>query len=131
MKYIYSIENDKLKSFSKVLKKTIWSGKPYGVNVVSCAEIPDSDDCIVLLEWEMCVRLNIKNILRINPEGRVIWKINRPDRFNDLFGINRQNDTYLQIYKVSSSRAFINTYSGFLDSVDLDTGMVVDSEFVK
>lgn len=130
-KYIYVIELGNLKSFLKGSESMLWSGRPKGIDVIDFVKIPKSDDCVVLLDWTRSSLLQINNVFRLTPFGEIIWEIFLPDKYKNVFGINRDYDAYTRIYEISESFVSINSMSGFLDKVNANTGEVVDSAFVK
>jgi hypothetical protein len=53
----------------------LWKGKPNGVDVELALSIPNSEDLIVLLDWLKAADKNIKNLLRLDPHGNVVWEV--------------------------------------------------------
>ena len=96
------------------------------VDVDFALGIPATHDCIVLLDRRKSIG---SNLLRMGPDGSVLWRASYP--LVGLYGVNRSHDAYVQIRDMSGSTLRANSYSGFLDTIDLATGRVISSEFVK
>ena len=98
-----------------------WKGKPNGHLVVNVIEIPEEDDCIVLLEyWTNGNRFN--NLLRINSNGSIIWMSELP------------SDTGVDAYVKAnwqSGNLVAWSWSGFMVTIDHRTGKILTKEFKK
>jgi outer membrane protein assembly factor BamB len=123
----YSIVNrGELLIRSKQNGKAIWTGRPKNSDVEMLSPIPMSDDCIVMLNWK---RGSPGNVIRISPDGEILWEVER--LMSNTYGVNRFNDVYVKIQSVCGTTIMANSWSGFLDTIDIDTGKVIDSGFVK
>lgn len=130
--YVYVIKDGILYSYLENSEKVIWAGKFKEIDVVSFLKMPNSDDCIIILRWiHSSNKPGTKNAMRVTPFGEIVWEIDLPNEYKNIFGINREDDIYVRIYKIFDTKVLINSYSGFLDDVDLETGKVVDTKFVK
>ncbi len=104
----------------------LWCGKPNNLDVDSALPIPDAPDCIVLLDWR---RSTGSNLLRMGPDGSVIWRASHP--LVGPYGVSTSFDAYVRISDMRQSTLGANSYSGFLDTIDLATGRAIASEFAK
>lgn len=129
--YSYIVEQDTLVIQKGDSEKILWRGRPLGLPVRGAYPIEHSDDCIVLLDWRTAADKGSINLLRINPEGNIIWEINMPDADNQYLGITRDYELYVKIGGVSERIIEAHSGSGFLDSIDVETGDVMKSEFTK
>lgn len=105
----------------------IWQGKPLDIDVDLALPIPQTQDCLVLLNWKQSFGRG--NLLRIGSNGSIIWQVNPPQV--GLFEVNRSRDVYLRIPMMEHNVVQANSYAGFLDTIDLATGKIEKSEFVK
>jgi hypothetical protein len=98
-----------------------WKGKPKGYTVVSVTETPEKVDCIVLLEyWANGNRF--KNLLRIDPNGSIIWEAELPSGT----GV----DAYVKA-EWRSAQLTAWSWSGFMVTIDHEKGSILNKKFVK
>jgi hypothetical protein len=129
--YQVSLVSGKLICRSNLTNEVIWEGKPHKMSVTTILAIPESEDVIVLLDYKEAWRKKKKNLLRISPVGNVVWEVGVTNR-NVLFGEEREEiESYTGLNGIEglSVRAF--TFSGFSDQINIETGEVIKSVFVK
>ena len=130
LRYKYSVKDGDL-VIRDEKNNLIWRGKPKGSHVISAFALPSSDDAIVLLDWKEAFISREKNLIRVGPKGEIKWEVREPVANGEIYGIDRKGDTYVRIFKIEGSNLFANSFSGFLDEIDIETGQVRKSTFVK
>jgi len=130
-RYDYSIIDGELIITDSKRGEIQWRGRPKGLEALSLFPIPSSEDCVVLLNWRQISSYKEKNLLRIRPDGHVIWEVGDPSPNVQLFGVDRDQDFYVRIIKIKSSFIHANSYSGFVDYINIENGHICDSIFVK
>lgn len=128
---VFEIKNGELIVKSKLTEEAFWKGKPKGYDVAQVLPIEGSNDCIVLLEWLKSGLENQKNLIRLEPFGNIVWEVGDPPK--EVFaGLERGQDSesYTQIM-IEKSNLIASSYSGFADYINIGTGHVIKSEFVK
>lgn len=127
----YEIVNGELRISSQVTGKVLWEGKPKGYDVTAVLPIEGLNDYIVLLEWLKSGLENQKNLVRLDPYGNIVWEVGDPPR--DVFvGLERgqEPESYTQIM-IENSQLIASSYSGFADYINIETGFIFKTEFVK
>ena len=111
----------------------LWKGKPYGINVDYVFTIPDSTDILVLLDWGANYTLGKNNLLRLDVLGNVIWVVGSPP-IKSPPGPDR-DDKNMQVYTgitaIDVNFVVAFAYSGYSDVIDIHTGKILKSIFVK
>jgi len=127
----YEIVNGELIIRSKETGEIMWRGKPKGYEVAVVLPIEQSDDYIVLLEWLKSGLENQKNLLRLEPSGNIVWEVGDPPK-DSYSGPERgqESESYTQIM-VENPQLIASSYSGYADFIDVETGYIYKSEFVK
>lgn len=127
----YEVESGELIVRSTKNGEILWKGKPKGYDVGQVFPINGSNDCIVLLEWQKTRVENQRNLLRLDPCGKIIWVIEDPTK-KIISGPKREQEveSYTQVL-IKNSQWIASTYSGFADYIDIETGAIIKSEFVK
>jgi len=95
--------------------------KPLGFPITWLATVPDSEGAIVLFDY-MAGPKNFANLARIEPDGSVLWRTGPPDQSGP--------DAFVSA-SLRGGRLRASTWSGARVSVDLSTGVILDSTFVK
>jgi len=127
-RYKFSIDDGALLVLDSSDGHKAWQGKPLEIAVESVLPIPSSDDCLVLLNWREAQKKSTRNLLRFSPDGIIKWKVNTPTK--TLKGLDRINDVYTSI-KVENKAIEANSFWSFLDYIDIDTGEILDTIFLK
>jgi len=127
----YEIINGELLIRSQENGEVLWKGKPKGYDVAVVLPIEDSDDYIVLLEWLKSGLENQKNLLRLDLYGNIVWEVGDPPK--GVPGPERgpEIESYTGITGIEKYQLIAYAYSGFSDHIDIETGTIVGSEFVK
>jgi len=124
--YTYYIEHGELVIQKTDNKAITWRGRPKGTDVDAVFAIPNTGDCIVLLNWNQGTQ---GNIIRVGINGEILWEARCPGKA--MYGVNRLNDVYVGIHKVESEKIYANSWCGFLDTINLNNGEIIESSFVK
>lgn len=127
-RFVYSVAEGELTIRQEDEAVVRWRGKPRNINVKEVLPLGDSDDCLVLLDWREAAEISRSNLIRIGPDGSVKWEVAVPRE--RVLGIDRSSDVYVAV-KLQGTRVLANSFLGFLDHIDLLTGRVVESIFVK
>ncbi len=121
MRWTYSINEKKLQIKDNCSQEIIWEGKPDGYSVLVILPIPESDDCIVLLDFYNNIS-RLKNVVRCRPDGTIAWRCQLPnssgfDAYTSMIWANQKLEVY--------------SWSGFAVSLNIDNGNIMSSMFVK
>ena len=111
----------------------LWKGKPYDINVDKIFPIPDSTDLIVLLDWNEAGGQNKRNLLRLDTLGNLIWEVELPP-VKQLHGPDRDDkrgDVYTGITAIDDNVLKAYAWAGYSDHIDIHTGKILKSIFVK
>jgi hypothetical protein len=126
--FIYSVQDKELFVTDIETGKLTWKGKPNQLDVLTVIPIPETNDCIVLLKYSQPGSYQ-KNLLRLDPYGRIKWEPGLP--IKTLFGLERTDQEIYLAVKLDDNRVIGTTFSGFIDFIDIETGQILDSVFVK
>ena len=111
----------------------LWKGKPNGIDVDYVFTIPDSTDILVILDGGAAYKQGKKNLLRFDLQGNVIWEVESPPEKN-LYGPDRDDksmEVYTDISAIDVNFVEAFAYSGYSDVIDIHTGKILKSTFVK
>lgn len=101
--------------------QVVWQGKPDGHSVQKVMTIPDSNDCVLLLNpgsgWRP-----FANLWRYSFETGVIWQAELPS----LAG----GDAYID-FELDESGLSARSWSSFRVTLDLASGRILLSRFTK
>ena len=128
-RFSYSILEKELSVTENVSGNSIWHGKPKQLDGKIIVPIPDFDDCIVLLDFYQADASQTKNLLRIDPYGRIIWESGFPSK--QLYGIKRTDHEAYVFMEYENQKLWGTSWSGFRDEINIDNGAIIDSIFVK
>ena len=98
-----------------------WRGRPDGFPTMAIVPLPDTEDAVVLLDY-MAGPKNFSNLLRIRPDGTIVWRAAPPELST--------NDAYVEC-RWRGDSFYANSWSGCLVEIDLETGVRKSTEFVK
>lgn len=102
-----------------------WHGKLLGARVLSVAALPDSEDCVAVVDWtDRPRRLEawhpFANLVRASPTGEVMWAADPPrDDLKSWTAVAVHDDTVV---------AYAWSHRCTLDP---DTGRIVATELTK
>jgi len=132
MLYRFDIKNGDLFISSATNGEVIWTGKPKGYDVTQVLPIVGSNDCIVLLDWLKTGLENQKNLLRLDSHGFTVWEVGDPPK-GFVYGIERgvETESYTGITGIDKIQVTAFSYSCFSDQIELGSGNIIKSEFVK
>ncbi len=125
-----SIISGEIISKSTHTGEEMWRGKPLDIYVVKILPIPGSEEFIVLLRYIEAWEKKRKNLLRITPIGKIIWEVGSPVE-KKYFGLTRESLEYYSGASIEGNVVIAYATSGFSDQVDIETGKILHSEFVK
>ncbi|HNS37839.1 MAG TPA: hypothetical protein PKM01_08645 [Anaerolineaceae bacterium] len=128
--YRFSIIQGELEIRSCDSGLVTWRGKPNGIDVIDIFPILGAQSCIVLLDWRVSEQLQEKNLLRLDPFGKIVWVIGNPGP-RPIEPIGSKVEIYTGVTSFSNQNIHVYTGSGYSDSVDILTGEIIDSVFVK
>lgn len=132
LRHLYKIINGELSAISATTGEVLWKGKPKGYNVINVFGIDGSNDIIVLLEWLKSGLENQKNLQRLDPHGNIVWEVGDPPKKvppGPERGI--ETESYTGITRIERTQLIAYAYSGFSDTIDIETGTIIGSEFVR
>ena len=124
MKYAYFKSSDSLGVTSAATGERLWLDLPEGYAVRAVAAIPDTDDCLVLLESDTgkASRQNhFENLWRYSHEKGVIWRAELPQSGAD----------YYVAFELQTGGLWANSWSCFRVAIDLETGTIRSKTFTK
>ena len=98
-----------------------WRGKPDGYPAMAIMPVPNSEDAVVLLDYMAGPKV-FANLIRMTPEGRVVWRAAPPEQSG--------SDAFVEC-RWRGGAFMANSWSGYLLEIDLATGRPTSSEFVK
>jgi hypothetical protein len=101
--------------------KVSWEGLPDGRAVQKILRLPESDDHVVLLEYHSGGSENQQNLVRISPNGSIVWRAELP---------RSQTDTYVDA-EIKGGRLFAGSWSAFHVEIDPESGKILSREFTK
>ena len=127
-RYNYLAKNHELLVIQKISGKLAWNRKPYGKEVELVIPVPSSDYCIDLLNWKKAKSVSVKNLLRCGPDGGIKWEVDTPKK--KFFQLDRSNDPY-DFIKINKSLIEANSLLSFLDYIDIESGYILNSIFLK
>lgn len=123
MNCTYSIANGTLYIGQPSSDSIIWKGKPDGYQARELLELPDSNQCIILLDRSQESRpRSFQNLIAINCCGDVVWRAELPD----ISG----TDAYVS-FSLQNGSLFANSWSCFRVTIDLETGAILAREWTK
>jgi hypothetical protein len=113
--------------------RLLWSGKPLGITVDAVFVMSTCTDFLVILNPKECIEKKVQNLARIKCNREIVWVAEKPDsKFRPMktsFGEN--DDVYTGITSISDEQISAYSFIGYSDQIDLATGKIVGSEFVK
>lgn len=103
--------------------KVLWHGLPDGIPGVEVVAIPGTSDAVVRLD-HMAKGGAFRNLVRISSSGRVLWRAELPTL--------EPADAYVAVdYDSEYSRLTAVSWTGYWVVVNVDSGGIVEQEFVK
>jgi hypothetical protein len=130
MSYSYSIVRGEIVIQSTETGQVLWAGKPYGIQVDIVLPVPEKENWIVLLNWEQAMWQKKKNIICLNLFGNIVWEVEHATI--EQFGVARNEVeiyTGMRINKEGDLMGY--SWSGYSDQIDMKTGKIVKSDWVK
>ena len=100
----------------------IWRGMPEGVPVSKAISAPNTNDIIVLLEYSHNPKHSFNNLIRIGPDGSIIWYAELPK--------TAANDAYVEM-ELRENSLLAWSWSGYKAVIDLNSGNIVQKAFTK
>jgi hypothetical protein len=67
--------------------------------------------------------------LRCNPEGNIIWESGFPDE--TIYRVKRTDHEIYVLVKLEDNMVLATSFSGFIDYIEVETGKIIKSVFVK
>lgn len=120
MKLRYLRSDQKLRIEDATTGQLMWEGMLEGLPVQKVAEIPCSNDCIVLLDPGTGSMASM-NLWRYSYENGVVWMAKLP---------SNAGDAYID-FELENARVFANSWTGFRVEIDLATGHILHVYFTK
>jgi hypothetical protein len=119
----YRVEDDDLLVFDG--HDVRWRGRPDGYPVTEVVKVPDSPDAVVLLRYSEKSARAFANLLRVGPDGAIRWRSLPPD------GEDEGEDAWVSFRFDKREGLVANSWSGYFCVIDVETGAIRSSEFVK
>ena len=98
-----------------------WRGRLLERPVKVVSPLPDSDEAIALLDYGT-TPTKFENLLRLRPDGSIVWRTPLPRTSG--------TDAFVG-FMWDDSQLVANTWSGHRLHIDVETGSVIATEFVK
>jgi len=102
--------------------KERWRGKPQGIPVSKAILLPYANDLIVLLEYAYHPRRPFRNLIRMRPDGSIIWHAELPQA--------TANDAYVDI-ELTGGSLLAWSWSGYRVVIDPVSGKIIQKTFIK
>lgn len=100
----------------------VWAGRPLNRQVIDMAQLSQTSQAIILLEYYGTPADERQNLVAIDKDGRILWRSTLPT--------NASTDAYTEMeLLVSGVSAF--SWSGHRVLIDLISGEIVDDQFAK
>ena len=99
-----------------------YCGRPEGAPVVEAIQVPDSDECLVLYDYTAYSGTKARNLVRLTVSLQVVWRAELPSSSGE--------DAFVGV-ELSDRGLEANTWSCYRVRIDLETGRLVESVFVK
>ena len=125
----FSIVQGELVIRSSSTDEILWKGKLYGIEVEKVLPLFASEDMIVLLSWRGAITIKKKNLLRINSMGNIVWVVDSPPIKNSP-GPDRDFEVYSDV-EIIDDTLIAFAMKGYSDHIDIHTGKILKSIFVK
>ena len=124
MKYAYFKSSDSLGVASAATGQLLWLDMPEGYSVLAVAPIPETDDCIVLLDWDTgkgSLHKRFENLWRYAHAKGAIWRAELPQSGLDFY----------VAFGLDGDGLWASSWSGFNVVIDIETGTLRSQRFVK
>ena len=126
MRWHYSLTNDELTVTERVTGQREWQGHIEGYPVADVVPLPDSEDCLVLLDYYSGRGIkNFQNLLRYRHGKGIVWKAPLPPAPPD-----NMEDAYVSMGWYGGN-LIASSWSGFAVTLDAATGRILGVEFTK
>ncbi len=122
MAYLFTRSDEDLLIVDQRSGEVSYTGRPQGHPVEQVMPLPASDDCIVLLAHERGPKV-FRNVLRLGPTGEEVWVADIPEPTGP--------DAYVEINWDQEAALTASSWSGYLVSLDPESGRIKEAEFVK
>ena len=121
MKWLsYGPSNGYLLVFDATTEQLVWRGYPEGRPVKKVSQLTNLTGCIVLVEWEG-VSKHDQNLWRYSHDEGVIWRAELPQS---------GPDSYMD-FELERGELYAGSWSCFKVKIDLESGRIIGSTFVK
>ena len=111
----YSIEDGTLAIWNAVSGQLRWRGTFEDGTVVRAVALPETEDCVALVEcpneWS--------HVIRVRTDGTVVWRVSE-----------RSLESYVDL-ALKNGRLVVWSFSGYLFTVNPDCGSILEKLFVK
>lgn len=118
----FSVLNRELVVTDAATGRPRWSGRPLGLPVEDVQPISDSADAIVLLDYAGAPQGPCRNLVRIDPDGRVVWEGELPT--------SSSTEAYVS-FQLDGKALTANSWSSNHVQLDLGTGRIDARKFTK
>jgi hypothetical protein len=114
----YSVQSGVLEIRDSGDGKLTWRGTFDEGTVLCAVALPETEDCVVLVEY---VRGSVaNNVMRVRPDGTIAWRASPAPEFGPYVRIAIQ-DGHLQAW----------SWSGSMVRLDQELGAILERTFVK
>jgi hypothetical protein len=117
----FSFENGKLIVSDPVSGATQWRGLPGGARVADLKLVPGENGAIVLLDYSAQPHGPFQNLLRVDPDGAIVWVAELP---------TTNADAYVS-FDLDRNEVHANSWSGYAVTIDIRSGTVAARSFAK
>jgi len=116
----FSINDGELVVTDGASGPVIWQGRFRSGRVEKVVPVPESPDCLVLLDPGSSHPMTFENLSRVGPTGEVKWTAQLP----------RTHDAFVDVW-LTDTRIEAQTWSGSRFEVNSETGSARFVEFTK
>ena len=122
MKHVYEAQKGELIVRDRVTDRKVWHGSPEGYPVKEAVALEGTDDCIVLYPYMSSQQRVFGNLVRCRCDGSVVWRAELPE--------TSTLDAYVAV-QLGNEGLTANTWSGWLVTLDSNTGRILSTRFTK
>jgi outer membrane protein assembly factor BamB len=121
MARVYWIEGSEVWVADPTTGEITWHGRPDGHAPLTVLPVPGADDSVVLLDWMSGPPQAFQNVVRLRPDGTIVWRAELPPR----------NPRPYAAVGWKGGRLWGTTWGSYLCDLDQETGRLRAATFTK